>query len=571
MRVVKKIKGLTQSGDTIVEVLLVLTIIGLVLGSATAMSSRSTSNLQQTQESAVADRIARGQLEYLKTYVRTLKDKDIATVSALNSNFCMAAQNGKPNDPKVPKSGEDACATTQVEGGASYKTAIAVSQVSGSSGVFDVHVKVTWEGLNVREGNIDVYYRIYNITGAGVALQTGQLCQPGYRKKDVATGTGPCVPIDPSIRAVTRAVTPDKDVWGGLVEPNCNKADYGPLNGVSIRLSEIGAGASAPKTATTTQDFNGLSSSVLFSPLKKSGTYRVEMLGVPSNYITCGTTQSGALKVEEGQEEVFGFIAKPRIPKQASVSPTSHNFPAWHLATSTGTRQSIYFTFTNPSSSTTSLDNVSVTSTDPTNFRIWSHTCYGSLQPGASCSALVYFWPPSDNTAATNYLGNSGLKSGMIKFTNSNGVTPTSASVSGKTLSNTMAPHDFISGDKKIVAWSSTCYNNADTCPYPTYLSSNGDLILSGSYCVWGRWGGPHGQYDGNSSVHMQLSDGNFVFYRKGGTAPWNSLPQGVNTWAVVYDNGHMNLTRGYYGDALRHLYNINNNTVLGVSCPVEE
>ena len=564
MRVIKGFKRLRQTGDTIVEVLLVLTIIGLVLGSATAMSSRSTSNLQQTQESAVADRIARGQLEYLKTYVRTLKDKDIATVGSLMTpGFCMAAQNGQANDPRVPKSGPDTCATTQVEGGASYTTAINVTQVSGSPGVFDVHVKVTWAGITVKTGNIDVYYRIYNITGAGVALQTGQLCQAGYRHRDGATG--PCVPIDPSIRAVTRAVTPDKDSSGGLVEPNCNKADYRPLNNISIRLSEIGAGAGPSKTAQTTQDFNGLSSSVLFSPLKKSGTYRVEMLGVPSNYITCGTSQSGALKVEEGQEEVFNFTAKPRIPKQATLNTYGRSFPTWHLYNNGGDRYYQDFIFTNPASSTTALTGINATLSNTTDFKnYYVNTCYGSLEPGASCTVRVYFWPPA-GSAAYNYLGNAGIKTGTITLTNSNGVTPTYANLQGKTVSNMMRPGDYTTTPESdlLRSYHVECYNNADACGYyRIYLAGNGNLYLMNNYCAYR--GDP--EYNGsNASIHMQASDSNFVYY---GTdvARWASGTAGnSNLWAVVGNSGYAYLTQGYDGGIVKWL-NANADGSIGCS-----
>lgn len=582
MRVVKGFRRLTQTGDTIVEVLLVLTVISLVLGASTAMSGRSTSNLQQTQESAVADRIARGQLEYLKTYVRTLKDKNIADPAngLATAGFCMSAQNGQDSDPRVPKK-DGSCATSQVVGGASYTTAITVTPAAGDPGVFDVNVKVTWDGINVRTGNIDVYYRIYNITGAQVALQTGQLCQTGYRHRDGTTG--PCVPIDPSVRIVTRSVTPDTDVWGGKVEPNCNKGSYGPLNNINVRLSEIGAGAAAPRTGQTTQDYNGLSSSALFSPLKKSGTYRAEVISFPSTHTACGPDQSGAIKVEEGQEEVATFTAKPRIPKQATVNVTSKNYPSWHLFNNQGDRHWQDFTFTNPASSTTDLTGINTTLSNTTHFKNYHlNTCTGSLRPGESCSVRVYFWPPAGY--GYDYLGNAGVKTGTLSLTNTNGVSPTVVPLSGKTVASSMAPGDTFTQDKigLLKAFRDECYNNADACGARTFVdSSNGNLVLSERYCRWGGYGS--GDYDGLARLEMQASDGNFVYYTSRfnsatNTYAWfNTHAVEAGLWFWIGTSGSLFMTKGpvtfdsnwQITNLSKVVYNYDTNTLFtGENCP---
>src|SRR6188768_1636897 len=74
-----------QGGDTIIEVVLALTVLSLVLGTSALLASKNTKTLQTSQEDAVALRVAQKQLEYLKSFVATDPDS-LADTTAV---FCM--------------------------------------------------------------------------------------------------------------------------------------------------------------------------------------------------------------------------------------------------------------------------------------------------------------------------------------------------------------------------------------------------------------------------------------------------------------------------------------------------
>jgi type II secretory pathway pseudopilin PulG len=547
MRMTKFFHKDAQRGDTIIEVLMALTVIGLIIGVFSVLSNESSSNLQQTQERGVAQRIARGQLEYLKSYVRTLQGTDISTVSALTEpGFCMVSDNGEDDGARIPKKSDVECTQSQTAGGASYTTAIVVNEVE--TGIFDVNVKVTWDGLTVNSGNVDVNYRMYNITGAQVALQSGQLCADGYKKDDV---TKQCVPLDPAIKVTTRLITADRDGAGGAVEPSCGKAEYTSLNNIQIRVSELGVGAEAPQIRRTQTPSTGGLATALFTPLKKGGTYSVQRLALPSDVVECGSASAGPFVVNEGAEREVFFTARPRVPVRATVNVASRTFPTWHLYNSGGSRHYQDFTFTNPGA-TASLNNIQANLSDTTHYWITLNNCYGSLAPGASCTVRVYFWPPA-GTPQYNYLGNAGIKNATLTLTNSNGVTTTSAILSGKTVSDMMRPNDAvtIAESDLLRSYHAECYNDADSCGYyRNYIAGNGNLYIMNSYCAYR--GDP--EYNGsNASIQMQ-GDGNFVFYGTDNAPRWYTATSGSDMWMQVLGNGYGRITQGYNGPEVKWL-----------------
>jgi Tfp pilus assembly protein PilV len=61
-------KNLNQAGDTIIEVLLSLTVLATVIGGAYATSNRAIIQSRSAQEHLQATKLAEGQLERLKSY-----------------------------------------------------------------------------------------------------------------------------------------------------------------------------------------------------------------------------------------------------------------------------------------------------------------------------------------------------------------------------------------------------------------------------------------------------------------------------------------------------------------------
>ncbi len=82
-------KRLTSVGDTIVEVLIALTIISLVLGGAYVSASRSLNNGRQAQERGEALKLVQSQIERLK-FIASGSDNTIFTTP---NYFCISPTN----------------------------------------------------------------------------------------------------------------------------------------------------------------------------------------------------------------------------------------------------------------------------------------------------------------------------------------------------------------------------------------------------------------------------------------------------------------------------------------------
>lgn len=61
-----KLKHLGQAGDTIVEVMVVLAVLGMAIGISYAVASRSLMNVRQAQETSTATELLQSQIEYLR-------------------------------------------------------------------------------------------------------------------------------------------------------------------------------------------------------------------------------------------------------------------------------------------------------------------------------------------------------------------------------------------------------------------------------------------------------------------------------------------------------------------------
>lgn len=77
-------KRLNQNGDTIVEVLICVAILGFVVAAAYSLATRNQIATQKAQERARATALVETQIESLRSYIEAKKD-----VSAISSdNFC---------------------------------------------------------------------------------------------------------------------------------------------------------------------------------------------------------------------------------------------------------------------------------------------------------------------------------------------------------------------------------------------------------------------------------------------------------------------------------------------------
>lgn len=108
MRITKKSLGLNQLGDTIIEVMVVLAVLGLAIGISYATANRSLQNSRQAQENSIATEIAQSQVEQLVSIGCASGDQACATNNPLvnylaahpNPSFCIVS--GQVKDSTDP-------------------------------------------------------------------------------------------------------------------------------------------------------------------------------------------------------------------------------------------------------------------------------------------------------------------------------------------------------------------------------------------------------------------------------------------------------------------------------------
>jgi prepilin-type N-terminal cleavage/methylation domain-containing protein len=147
-------KKLQQSGDTIVEVLIAITIVSLILGGAYVTSHNSLNATQDAQEHANALQLAQGQVELLRT--QATSGNPIFTTA---TPFCVT-------NAGVLKSATSAC-TVNSAGTTSSITAQniyvvqVVNRTGNGTGPYTFTTQATWPGLQNKTDQVQLMYRLY--------------------------------------------------------------------------------------------------------------------------------------------------------------------------------------------------------------------------------------------------------------------------------------------------------------------------------------------------------------------------------------------------------------------------
>jgi len=138
-----KLKSLSSSGDTIVEVLIAIAIVSFVLVAAYVTVNKNTLITRDTQERAQALQLATTQLEFLRS-------------TSIGSNICFDASGtpvGTVSDRSPCTVGADG---NQAVAGAQPAYAIAITSVSATN----YKVTVTWASLSsATSSNVTLYYQ----------------------------------------------------------------------------------------------------------------------------------------------------------------------------------------------------------------------------------------------------------------------------------------------------------------------------------------------------------------------------------------------------------------------------
>lgn len=140
-----RLKRLNYSGDTIVEVMVALLVLGLSLAGAYSIASKSLKASRQAQEHGEALKLAESQLEILKAQAAGSTPSTIFTVA---SPFCIAG-----NVPVAATSPQ--CKFTNL-----YNVSVARTDLADSNR-YQFDVSVIWPSAGQSEDDrVDLRYRL---------------------------------------------------------------------------------------------------------------------------------------------------------------------------------------------------------------------------------------------------------------------------------------------------------------------------------------------------------------------------------------------------------------------------
>lgn len=144
---VKPKLALDSLGDTIIEVLFAILVVGAILGGAYVAANRYYKNIIQAQEYSVATKIAEGQIEQIKSLViNPISVSDPLTYTA--TPFCV-------NDGILKDANTASNCTVS-------RYLINVTRTTPGSNEYAFNVQVSWDNINGGSRQIiSTPYRIY--------------------------------------------------------------------------------------------------------------------------------------------------------------------------------------------------------------------------------------------------------------------------------------------------------------------------------------------------------------------------------------------------------------------------
>ncbi len=153
--IIKRKGAMKQRGDTIIEVLLAMTVIGLILATSFGIANRAMRTGRAAQERNEALKAAETQLELTKAY---LKDgaNNITTFTGAGNPFCIDVNALSAGNAAVINT--DARCNDTDGAGAAGLYSVAVSE---SGGTYTVNVQ--WDRANTQDstpGQLSIFYRM---------------------------------------------------------------------------------------------------------------------------------------------------------------------------------------------------------------------------------------------------------------------------------------------------------------------------------------------------------------------------------------------------------------------------
>jgi len=149
------LQKLTETGDTIVEVLISIAVVSLVLGGAYVTTNKSLQGTRDAEERGNAIKLSESQLELLKAMLSD--PTNAAAVDGKTTDFCITQSGGAF---ALPAAGTTACRLDAR--GVQKSTGEPAFNVSVHKSGSDVYaIKTTWNSILKGVNNVQLTYRTY--------------------------------------------------------------------------------------------------------------------------------------------------------------------------------------------------------------------------------------------------------------------------------------------------------------------------------------------------------------------------------------------------------------------------
>jgi type II secretory pathway pseudopilin PulG len=305
----KYIKTLKSRGDTIVEVLIVLAILGMAFAISSATASRGISQSRNAQEHSQGLGVIDTQIEYLRTAIK--KQIDLSHPPAA---FCFDYSSGNPVITPIPSPDTYSTYPAACKNGSFYTVRISFVGTPPDDGYYDV--RVHWDGIsNLGPQQEQIAYREHQLTSVdntnlGLGSEAAQIHVNAKL-------------IQPNVPNTTNGADPGPDPSPPSI---CNSAgSYSQANKAGPAVTLTGGGQPA-QTATLPD------SGVTFANLREFSTYTAAVSYSSSSYQLCAPTSKSAQAIS-GVTNI-DFVMRPLCYKENySYSYTAYGTPYYHTIT----------------------------------------------------------------------------------------------------------------------------------------------------------------------------------------------------------------------------------------------
>lgn len=156
---IRHITKLHQGGDTIVEVLIAITIVSLILGGAYVTSHNSLDATLDAQEHSNALQLAQAQIELLRSDATT-GSQIFSTPVSPTSFFCLT-NGGGIQTTQAACTVNSLGATSGATGGPSFYFERVIGRTGSGTGPYTFTIQTSWPGLQNRTDDVQLIYRVY--------------------------------------------------------------------------------------------------------------------------------------------------------------------------------------------------------------------------------------------------------------------------------------------------------------------------------------------------------------------------------------------------------------------------